>query len=694
MAEKKPNTPQSPSTLQDNTFAPVSNGNSIANPRPAELKGGSDRILNQIEQTADYYGPMIYQNLSFFSSLELSNDENLDFIPVSQTKSNPKLFVIGLIPPSTTISGRLLDRSASVGRVTGNPDQSLDFGGKPSEASGGTLSVGGDISLSTLSPSEISNGGIVTSAGYQIKQGTGVPNRDIPFPPGMKNPNGERGAHPGLSIPQVYSAIRSAYLELNGKEGTPTELQFYTAQCLRETGGAPWNNNFGFMVNYGTTPPASGNYFLGPPEPKAKPPAPNGKYYKTFDTTTAGAKAFVAHLTKNKNVVAAAQGGDALGYMTSLAQTGYYEASVDVYYTGTKGSPPKGFFPAMLTNVSRAMAGYGVTLGDGLDLPKHPPKCCAFGEEQAKYRERVAPNGKGLKANNLNRFMAGSNYDENCKLLTQAPQVQPDTNEGWKDQGSANASASVKEESSVVGLEDLNKSELGKKFMAAQALEILATTLQLNQMKNTPPLRLMVNPITFKVSSEKIISDGGFTREGPIIEHWGEQQDKIEASGKLAAFMAVDGRPSEEGAALGGPGLTRVARNFTASYQNFLSLYLLYRNNGGLYTQGLEGNLLTRLSLVGSIYIYYDSTLYIGSFDSFNITETDSNPYSLEYDFSFTVRATFTLDSPTEDDYNVKKIFQPDPAMRSSDKQFSPQLITDSGGGLVSLPPGFTGVKS
>ena len=48
---------------------------------------------------------------------------------------------------------------------------------------------------------------------------------------------------------------------------------------------------------------------------------------------------------------------------------------------------------------------------------------------------------------------------------------------------------------------------------------------------------------------------------------------------------------------------------------------------------------------MGSIYIYYDNILYIGSFDSFNLTETELAPFTLEYNFSFTVRATYLLDN-------------------------------------------------
>ena len=55
---------------------------------------------------------------------------------------------------------------------------------------------------------------------------------------------------------------------------------------------------------------------------------------------------------------------------------------------------------------------------------------------------------------------------------------------------------------------------------------------------------------------------------------------------------------------------------------------------------------VNNLTLLGSIYIYYDSTLYVGSFDSFNITETDTAPFTAEYSFEFKVRSAYLLDRP------------------------------------------------
>jgi hypothetical protein len=431
------------------------------------------------------------------------------------------------------------------------------------------------------------------------------------------------------------------------------------------------------MVNYGNTPPANTPSYL----------ASDGNYYKAFDNTQAGAQAFIRHVTNSPNTVTAAQSGDALGYITSLAQAGYFTASVRGYYDG---------FPANLSQVANGMKGTGVSLSDASGIPKGAPDCCAFNQTQFQYMDMTSPGsstngGRGLTPQNKYRFNSGSVYGANCPLLAQAVQPQDGSNGDWNTDGSPNASAARKNDDKTADRVDLNKTELGQQYQNAQKAEAAMTALALDIMRTTPPLRLLVNPASFKISSERVVSDGNFTREGPIIEHWGEQQDKMSLSGKIAAFFAIDSQPSKDPNNLGGgPGLTRVARQYSASYQNFLSLYLLYRNNGGLFVNTfndttIKNNLLARLSLVGSIYIYYDNTLYIGSFDSFNVTEADTTPYSLEYNIEFTVRATFLLDGPTETDFNVLKSAQNVQPLPTTSNQ---SLVSNTGGGQVALPPG------
>lgn len=651
-------TPTDPTAAQRKTFVPVSTGNSIASPQPPEVKGGPQRIINQIQEAADYYGPLIYQQLSFHSSLELSNDLNTNFIPIAQTKANPKLFVVGLIPPTANITGRTLDRSASIANTEGYPDQNLDFTGPSSGASGGLLSPLGNVP-----------GGIVTATGYSIEQGSGS-YTNIKAPPNAGvGPNHGPAVYTHYSIPQLWGTLASAYRDYYGRDPTNTELQLYTAQALHETGGNVPNNNFG-GIGSSRTPHTSGQSF------QANTYA-GVRYFTTYPDAHTGAKAFIARVTSpNPNVITSAQSGDVLGYVTSLAQTSYYEESSASYYQGVR---------YRVGLVANGMSKSGLILDKGANLPAQAPNCCAFKETGSQYQSRA-----GYQKGRRNRFTANSPYGADCPLIAEVVQPQDGSNPDWSTKGSAAASAARKSDDKTADKIDLNKTELGLQYQNAQKAEAAMTAQALDIMRTIPPLRFLVNPSSFKISSEKIVSDGNFTREGPIIEHWGEQQDKLSFSGKVAAFLAIDTLPSESVENLGGgPGLTRVARQYSASYQNFLSLYLLYRNNGGLYVNTLndtlQNNLLSRLSLLGSVYIYYDNTMYIGSFDSFNVTENDTNPYSLEYDIEFTVRATFALDSPTETDYRVQTLFTGGfgaPTVTNS------QLVSDLGGGKVAPPRG------
>jgi hypothetical protein len=191
----------------------------------------------------------------------------------------------------------------------------------------------------------------------------------------------------------------------------------------------------------------------------------------------------------------------------------------------------------------------------------------------------------------------------------------------------------------------LSADDISAQFTAAQTAQILLIQKAIEGMENTPPLRLMVNPQSFSVKGEKIVSDSGWSRNGgTIVEHWGNGQEKISASGKVAGFYAID---IFNGVS---PGLTRMARNASQSWQNFQSLQLFYANNAGVHTidTTTSANMERNLAMLGSIYIYYDSIMYIGAFDSFSVTESDVTPHTVDYSFEFTVRAAFLLDSPSD----------------------------------------------
>ena len=176
-----------------------------------------------------------------------------------------------------------------------------------------------------------------------------------------------------------------------------------------------------------------------------------------------------------------------------------------------------------------------------------------------------------------------------------------------------------------------------------------------------------------------------------MVEHWGENQDKLEASGKIAAFQAIDTTTDATG-----PGLTRTARQYSLSYQNFLSLYQIYRNNAGIYIPDPVDLTKTNLSVLGSVYIYFDYTMYVGSFDNFTISENDQEPYTLEYSFTFSVRATFIFDQVQDPNFTYG-IAQGGVTVQQASPPLSTQqsaTVPPANAAPVPLPPSVSGQPS
>ena len=157
---------------------------------------------------------------------------------------------------------------------------------------------------------------------------------------------------------------------------------------------------------------------------------------------------------------------------------------------------------------------------------------------------------------------------------------------------------------------------------------------QIEVMRDLPPLVMYINPSEFSVSYSHIIDDGNKTRDGYTIEHWGLDQPSISASGLIGATY-ID-KQGANGRRAGG--ITRSLRKGSAAFQHFMSLFKTYRNNAYIYNQD------ETLSMVGAVRIVYDDRIYTGSFNSFSIKENDSSPYTLEYDFDFTVRFETRID--------------------------------------------------
>ena len=140
------------------------------------------------------------------------------------------------------------------------------------------------------------------------------------------------------------------------------------------------------------------------------------------------------------------------------------------------------------------------------------------------------------------------------------------------------------------------------------------------------PFMLWVNPESLTFNFEKVISDT-FTRRGHINEYWGDRQLQLSARGRTPGFYTRE------------TGLTRVHRAKSGAYSNLMTLVAMYRNNG--YQYDLEDK--RRIARVGTIVVTYDGVQYEGRFENFRVSEDDTTPFWLEYEFEFWARAARRL---------------------------------------------------
>lgn len=150
---------------------------------------------------------------------------------------------------------------------------------------------------------------------------------------------------------------------------------------------------------------------------------------------------------------------------------------------------------------------------------------------------------------------------------------------------------------------------------------------QLETIRTTPGLVMLVNPSEFTRSYERS-TDVAKGRKSNIVHNWLERPMTINSSGVTAGQYVVDGE--------GNGGLTGPLRVYSLSYENLLSLIGLYKTNGIVYS-GPEADRGTPL-LAYSVFIYYDNHMYIGSFESFDVSDTETRQHNIQYSWRFKTR--------------------------------------------------------
>jgi hypothetical protein len=134
-------------------------------------------------------------------------------------------------------------------------------------------------------------------------------------------------------------------------------------------------------------------------------------------------------------------------------------------------------------------------------------------------------------------------------------------------------------------------------------------------------LVMHVNPSNMTITSNHKV-ERIQTRGVWVEQHWGDELDEISCDGTTGAFMNLY------------TGLSSVLRQQTIAWDRFRDLYDLYRNNGSLYDP--YGNIV----LQGNIMLMYDRGVYLGTFRSFEVEETDATPFSFTIAWTFKVEVT------------------------------------------------------
>ena len=148
---------------------------------------------------------------------------------------------------------------------------------------------------------------------------------------------------------------------------------------------------------------------------------------------------------------------------------------------------------------------------------------------------------------------------------------------------------------------------------------------QLRTSVTTPPLVLLINPQSLQMSFAKVQQYQDRTRYGYVFHSWGEEQPKMTVSARCGAFYSE------------GRGVQRASRRDSASWQNMMTLFQFYRNNGYIHDTVGKSN---AHHFVGTLSIQYDQWIYYGNMETFSWTEEETNAHGgITFEMAFTVSA-------------------------------------------------------
>lgn len=155
--------------------------------------------------------------------------------------------------------------------------------------------------------------------------------------------------------------------------------------------------------------------------------------------------------------------------------------------------------------------------------------------------------------------------------------------------------------------------------------DILGPDYKTSMLKNYKMV-LHVNPSSMSISYSKVI-DRQQTIGGFVEAHFGDGAQTISfdmaTGGFVRVYTGVTGT-SGRGASTG-------YRRQTLAYDSYLNILKLYQNNGAIVDT--KGNIVYH----GICQIYFDGFYYLGTFNSFSVTDAAEQPYQFQLNAEFTV---------------------------------------------------------
>lgn len=238
----------------------------------------------------------------------------------------------------------------------------------------------------------------------------------------------------------------------------------------------------------------------------------------------------------------------------------------------------------------------------------------------------------------------------------------------------------------------------------AQARDVI---VQLNKVLATPPLTLLINPEQLQITYAKKQSYQDRNRFNYIFQSWGEEQVRLNVSGRSGGFVVAT--PNGAGAfeRTGSGGLVPAENDEVSGYQyaskwdsiawqNLMGLFAFYRNNGYIYDGGGRPRSEAHL-FVGNIEIVYDQWVYVGNFENFQYQYEEGKQHGAVA-FSFEFVASFIFDRAQAGEIQKWKSPTPSPSEEFENRvnaEFA-SIIGESGNAnyTQTVPDGFGGAPS